>query len=178
MNGRLLSAQPVSESGCQRQSWSQRDFISGISTSPGLAVERILFPSVPEPEMSLFNKSGIGEFIWPSRFLLVSSPCSSPVLIPYPSCRYGLWLPSQWFFQLLTRWGGSRVSLLTPSEFGLLLHFTCLVAGSPSRDWQLHICFVSVDVLAGNCRQGSSTACASKNIYIYIWKTDVWVTWQ
>lgn len=59
------------------------------------------------------------------------------------------------------------MSLLTPSEFGLLLHFTCLVAGSPSRDWQLHICFASVDVLAGNCRQGSSTVCASK-IYIYI----------
>lgn len=111
MNGRLLSAQPVSESGCQTQSWSQRDFISGISTSPGLAVERILFPSVPEPEMSLFNKSGIREFIWPSRFLLgfpVSSPCSSPVLVPYPSGRYGLWPPSQWFFQLLTRGGDPK----------------------------------------------------------------------
>lgn len=46
----------------EAQSWSQRDFISGNPTSSGLAMERILFPSVPEPETSLFNKSEFGEF--------------------------------------------------------------------------------------------------------------------
>lgn len=68
----------------ERQSWSQRNFISGFSTSSGLAVEWILFPSVPEPEMSCLTRGRTGNFIWHSHFLLVfpiSFPYSCPILI-------------------------------------------------------------------------------------------------
>ena len=84
MNGCLLSVRSMTESGCQRQSWSQRDVISGISTSSVLAMEWILFPSVPEPETSCLTRGKLGILSGPGISFLISQfpfACSSPVLI-------------------------------------------------------------------------------------------------
>lgn len=124
MNGRLLSARSMTESGCQRQSWSQRDF-SGFSTSSGLATEWILFPSVPEAETSCLTRGILGILSGPAISSLISqfpSPAAVPCWSLASSCGDGTWPPLQRFFQLLNKGQENKVSLLAPSGFGHALY--------------------------------------------------------
>lgn len=126
----------------ETQSWSQRDFISGSSTSSGLAMEWILFPSVPEAETILFDKREDWGFYLAQPF---------PSWFPYPAailCRsftssrgFGTWPPLQWFFQLLNKRRQTNVSLLTPGEFGYHPYVTPMspVAWVPSLHWQMNV---------------------------------------
>lgn len=137
----------------ERQSWSQRDFISGFSASSGLAVEWILFPSVPEPEAFCLTRGSTGDFIWPRHFLLdllVSFPCSDPVPIPHLQPWVRDMAPFAMILPAAEQGEGNQSVIARP--------WWIWTSPIPVQLLEVHVCngtwtswFASVDVLLGSC---------------------------